>query len=225
MLLKWRQNFSRNIILLFIISLLFACKKHIDAGIKTNVSGRIADYITQEPIANIPVYIYEYATGFNNLQFLGIIDSAVSGPDGKYHLNFTTTGHGIEYKIAISLNDFFYSVQSLATLPIGKDTVINFYAAKLHVLKARLQITDNPNPPMGVSTINGLYANVWGTSNDTVVFMKVFPNQDNQVQFTITNIDTPSIYNYELDTFHFPGFLDTFDRTFPVSPKTFIKRG
>ena len=207
------------------MTLLYSCKKNLDAGINTNVSGIVFDYNSQQPIANVPIYIYEYGTGFYGPQYKATIDSTKSGSYGKYSIKFSTTGQGIEYRIGFRPNDNFYTRQDAVILNVGKDTAVNFYAAKLHVLKARLQMTENPTPPMRVSTIAGLQANVWGTNTDTVIFMKIIPNQINEIQFTITNVDTPSIYNYQIDTINFSGFQDTFNMTIPVVPKIFPKRG
>lgn len=220
------QTLFRKILLLIILTLPLSCKKlHIEAGIDTSVSGVVMDYKSQQPILNIPVYIDEFETGFYGPRFKDTIDSTMSGAGGKYNLHFSTTGHGIEYRIRFSPNEDFYILHNAVTLNVGKDTVINFYAARYHTLQARLQVTNNPNPPMRVSTIAGVEANVWRTNNDTIVFMKVIPDQINEIQFTITNVDTPYLYNYKRDTIDFPGFLDTFKVTIPVMPKSFPKRG
>lgn len=203
----------------------FSCKKHLDAGINTNVTGIVFDSKNQQPIPNVPIYISEYETGFYGPRYKAIIDSSKSSPNGKYAIHFSTPGHGIQYRIGFRPDADFYTLQGAAILNVGKDTTVDFYATKYHILKARLQITENPNPPMRVSTIAGLQANVWGTNNDTVVFMKIIPDHINKIQFTITNIDSPSIYNYQIDTIKFSGFQDTFNLTIPLFPKNFPKRG
>ena len=222
---KLMQKNYKNILLIVFLTLQLGCKKNLDAGIKTNVSGMVLDYNTQQPIANIPIYIYEFVTGFYGGQSISAIDSTKSGVDGSYDISFATTGKGIQYTIAFSPGEEFFSRQNNVVLHVGKDTMVNFYATQFHVLKARLQMTENPNPPMRVSNIAGLQANVWGTNNDTIIFMKIIPNQIDEIQFTITNVDTPSIYNYQIDTINFSGFQDTFNMTIPVVPKNFPKRG
>jgi preprotein translocase subunit YajC len=220
------QTLYRKISLLIILTLPFSCKKlHTDAGIDTNVSGIVMDYKSQQPIKNIPIYIDEYETGFYGPKYRATIDSTKSGVDGKYKIHFSTTGQGIQYRIGFKPGGNFYILHDDVTLNVGKDTVVNFYATQYHILKARIEMTDNPNPPMRVSTIAGLQANVWSTNNDTLVFMKVIPNQKNEIQYTITNVDTPSVYNYKVDTINFPGFQDTISVTLPVIPKSFPKRG
>lgn len=210
---------------LALLTLFYSCKKNIDAGINTNVTGIVFDYIKQQPISNIPIYIAEYESGFYGPKFKGTIDSAISGLDGKYSIKFSTTGKGVEYRIGVRPNDNFYSPGNPVVFYVGKENTVNFSAIQLHILKATLQMIDNPNPPMRVSTLLGLQANVWGTNNDTVVFMKVIPNNINEIQFTITNVDSPSVYNYQVDTINFSGFQDTFNITIPLVPKLFPKRG
>lgn len=184
----------------------------------------VLDYKTRQPIADIPIYIYEYETGFYGPRYKATIDSTKSGIDGNYDIHFATTGKGIQYEIVFRPSDAFFALQNSVVLNVGKDTMINFYATRFHVLKARIQMTENPNPPMRVSNVAGLQANVWGTNNDTIIFMKIIPNQINKIQFTITNVDTPSIYNYRIDTINFSGFHDTFSMTIPVVPKNFPNR-
>lgn len=205
--------------------MLYSCKKTLDAGISTNATGVVFDYNKQQPISNIPIYIYEYERDFLRLRYNGTIDSTKSDLDGKYSIKFYTTGKGNEYRIGFRLSDNFYTIQNASVLNVGMENTIDFWAVQLNILKARIQMIDNPNPPMRVSTIAGLQARVWGTNNDTVVFMKIVPNNINQIQFTITNVDTPSIYNYQIDTINFSGFQDTFNITIPVVPKIFPKRG
>ncbi len=221
------QRLFRNIALFAILTLIYSCKRTLDAGIKTTVSGTAFDYNSQKAIPDVPIYIYEFKKTdlLYPPRFNGIIDSTKSGLDGKYAIDFTTTGHGSEYRIVFKPSPDYYLSQDAITIYVGKDQIVDYHAFKLHVLKARLQINENPNPPLRVSTIAGLQARIWGTNNDTIVLMKILPNQFNQIQFTITNVDTPSIYNYRVDTLNFPGFQDTFNLTIPLAPKTFPKRG
>jgi|GEM_PF-2815491 len=215
------QRLFRDIGLLLVIILAYSCKKNIEAGIKTNISGTTYDDNSQQPIPNVPIYINEYTTGFYGPIFRATIDSTKSGSDGNFNISFSTTGHGSEYRIVFQPGDDFLTFQNGIILNVGKDTMIRFSAIKFHVLKARFQITQNPNPPLRVSTVVGLQASVWGTNNDTTVFMKILPNLVNEIQFTITNVDSPSIYNIQLDTINFSGFQDTFNMVFPLVPENF----
>ena len=45
-----------------------------------------------------------------------------------------------------------------------------------------------------------------------------------QFEYSIRDIDSPSIRFYEIDTINLLGFQDTFEITVPVSPKKFYKR-
>jgi hypothetical protein len=211
--------------ILILSTFLAGCIKSIDAGISTTVTGIVFDNNKQQPIPNIPIYIHEYESDFFRLRYKATIDSAKSGPDGKYNITFFTTGKGSEYRINFRPSENFYTLQNASTLNIGMINIVDFSAMQFHILKARLQMIDNPNPPMRVSTIAGLQARVWGTNNDTVVFMKIIPNNINELKFTITNVDTPRIYNYRADTINFSGFQDTFNITIPLAPTFFPKRG
>ena len=215
------QKLYKNIILIVFLTLQFSCQKNLEAGIKTNVSGMVLDYKTQQPIANIPIYISEFGRGFYGPQYIATIDSTKSGVDGNYDINFATTGKGVQYEIVFRPGDNFFALPYNVILNVGKDTMVDFYATRFHVLKARIQMTENPNPPMRVSNVYGSLASVWGTNNDTIIFMKIIPNEINEIQFTITNVDTPSIYNYQIDPITLSGFQDTFNVTIPVVPKNF----
>jgi hypothetical protein len=219
------STFKHLLILILLLQTIFSCRKKIEAGIKTRVTGIVFDNISQKAIPNVPIRIIEYERGFYGPLPKGVIDSTVSGPDGKYAITFSTTGQGVQYGVGFAPNSNYYTIQDAVGLRVGRDTTVNFWAIELHTLKARIQMVDNPNQPLRVSTITGLGARIYGLNNDTTVFVKIIPNTSNEIQFTITNKDTPSIYNYRVDTVNFAGFADTFSKTFQVLPQTFPKRG
>lgn len=130
----------------------------------------------------------------------------------------------MQYRIGFSPDENFYTVQDAIVLNVGKDTVVSFKAYKSHVLKARLQVKNNTNPPVNISTLRYV-GKVWGTNNDTTVYMKIIPNILNEIQFSIINVDTPSLHNYIMVPVDMPGFQDTFSITIPLSPRLFPKRG
>jgi hypothetical protein len=203
-----------------------SCKKSIPAGKPTRVRGIVYDNIRQQPIPNVRIEIVEYERGFARPLPVGVIDSARTGNDGKYDLTFTTTGNGIAYKAGFTAPADYYTIDGQKELLIGGNNVANFWAIKLHTLKAEIRMANNPNPPMQVATAYGFGGRIYGTNNDTVVYLKVIPNGlFSIVQFSIRNRDTPTIYNYRQDTITLPGFSDTFTRSFLVDPRFFVLRG
>src|SRR5262245_201756 len=93
------QKLDRNITLLLMMILLYSCKRHLDAGIHTNISGVVFDNNSQQPMPNTPIYIYEYGAGFYGPQYKATIDSTRSAPDGTYTIGFSTTRQGSQYRI------------------------------------------------------------------------------------------------------------------------------
>jgi hypothetical protein len=217
--------FKHFLIVLLLAVTISSCRKKIEPGIKTTVTGTVFDYNKQKAIANVPIGIIEYERGFYGPLPKGVIDSTVSGIDGRYSITFSTTGQGVEYRIGFAPGTNYYTIQDAVGVRVGRDTTVNFWAIELHTLKARIQMVDNPNPPLRVSTITGTGARIYGMNNDTTVFLKIIPNVSNEIQFTITNKDTPTIYNYRVDTVNLAGFTDTFSKSFLVPPQTFPKRG
>ena len=187
--------------------------------------GLVNDPLTQLPISNSSIYVQEYKTGLYGPVLNRIIDSTKSGNDGRYALTFATTGQGVEYRLAFSPGHNYYTLQDAEKINIGTDNTIDFWAYKVHILKARIIVTNNPNPPLRVYTnIPSGNNNIYSTSNDSTVFLNVLPNLENYIYFNITSIDTPSIYNARIDTLLFPGFTDTFTHTFQVDPTLFQRR-
>jgi len=210
------------VIILFLIVLsCHSCRRNIEAGIKTTVSGQVFDFNKQQPIPNVPILVVEYENGLYGPRPKAVIDSTSSGSDGRYSLTFTTTGKGTQYRIGFRPSIKFYTIQDAVTIITGKDTTVNFWATELHTLKAEIHMVNNPNPPMRVGTIAGLGAVINGTDKDTTILLQIFPNIANEIQFNITNIDTPSLYNIRLDTIMLQGFPDTFTWTFQVDPRFF----
>jgi hypothetical protein len=213
------------LLLSLIITFLYGCKKYVDAGIKTTVSGMVFDPNNQQPIAGVPILVQEYEPGFYSARFIGNVDSTISDAAGRYSLTFTTTGKGSQYKVGVRLTANYYALQGAVGVNPGKDTSITFRAMALKILKAQVKVINNPNPPLRVSATANLGKTIYGRNNDTTVYLMIFPNRDNYIQFTITNPDTPSRYNYRIDTLHLPGFADTFTRTFQVDPRFLPKKG
>lgn len=212
-------------LIFFCIILLTNCKKNIKADIKTNLMGLTSDPLTQLPISNASIYVHEYKTGMYGPVFSRTVDSTKSGSDGRYNFSFATTGHGVEYRLAFLPTVNYYILQDAQKINIGTDNTINFFAYKIHTLKARVIITSNPNPPLRVySNISSGSNNISATTNDSTVFLQVIPNFDNYIYFNITNVDTPGIYNARIDTLFLPGFTDTFTHTFQVDPTLFQRR-
>jgi hypothetical protein len=219
------KNIIRICLLVFCIISFTSCKKNIKADIKTNLTGLVNDPIANLPISNSTIYVEEYKSGFYGPVFNRVIDSTKSGSDGRYTLAFVTTGKGVEYRLACSTGFNYYSQQGAQDISIGTDNSINFWAYKLHVLKARILVSNNPNPPLRVyGTISLAVGNISSTSNDTTIFLPVIPNFENYIYFTIRNIDTPAIYNARIDTLRLQGLTDTFTHTFQVDPTLFRRR-
>jgi len=224
--LKMRKKVSIIVITSFFI-LTNSCIKKTDAGITTNVSGIVYDNIRQLPIANASIYIYEATSlGLYGPQNYVAIDSTKSDVLGKYSIQFKTNGSGYIYSISFQLNENYFTYYKSGTnLNIGKDTAVNFYATKFQTIKAEIQMASNPNPPMRVgNNIVPQVTYIWGINNDTTIYLNYLPGLPNEIAFNITNIDTPKIYNYQLDTVNFKGLQDTFNMTFNVIPKNFTGR-
>jgi hypothetical protein len=214
------------LIYLLIVCLFSSCRKDIPAGIKTTITGLVFDDNKNQPVTNMSINIVEYKNGIYGPEPYRIIDSTISGFDGKYAITFTTTGKGIQYSISMSPGLNYLSYQSPNILPIGKDTTINFFAVKLSVLKADIQIQNNLNPPLRMydASYSSWVNEIYGTNIDTVVFLKVIPNRINNIAFNVTNTDSPLIYNVRIDTLNFSGFSDTFNLSFNLDPSTFPLR-
>ena len=206
--------------------MIVSCKKTLDAGISTTISGIVYDNNSQRPIPNHVIHIDEFKNRISiyGPKYNGTIDSTISDSQGKYTIKFLTTGQGSSYTIGMNYDRNFYNIDKSRHVTVGKDTIINFYATKLHDLKMNISVLDNPNPPLII--IPKIYnnKNVWGTNNDTILFFKIIPNQANIIEYSIRDIDSPSIRFYEIDTINLLGFQDTFEITVPVSPKKFYKR-
>jgi len=214
----------QNIPLILILFIYTSCRKTLERGTITQLTGLVSDPISQKPVPNGSIHVQEYVGGSFGSIFSKVIDSTKCDVNGKYSISFATTGHGLEYRLAFFSPSNYYSQADPVKISIGKDNIVNFTAVKIHLLKARIIVSNNPNPPLRVySNISG-GGNISGKSGDSTIFMKVLPNLANLVYFTITNIDTPTKYNVRIDTVLLSGFADTFSHTFMVNPQLFKRR-
>jgi hypothetical protein len=213
-----------TVLLFFIV--LSGCKK-IPAGITTTVSGTVMDDNRGVPIVNAKIAVIENkykSTGDMAGEFpINNSGTAVSGPDGKYSITFTTNGKGDEYVIGISLDTNYFSLNNLKKIDVGGNVVMDFTAWQLATLKAHIIVKNNPAPPMWVSSgIHASGAKIYGTNNDTIVNLPVIPNRINGITF---NIQVPGnkYPSYFIQNVDLSGFSDTYNQTITVYPLTFVQ--
>lgn len=199
----------------------------IKKGLNTTVSGKAYDYIWEQSIVGVKVYLeHSEDVGYRKSIY---IDSALTDSNGNYSFNFTTDGVAYSYSIIFQPTplghyeaySYHYEINNF-----GKREIIDFDAAKLNVAKIHLQVIDNPNPPLRVYTRFGGGTFVKKRDMDTTTWVLVMPNRINQIYFNITNPDTTSLYNFRVDTINLIGnFKDTVYREYIVQPKEFKERG
>jgi len=205
---------------LAIILLVTGCKK-ISPGIASTVSGTVMDNNRGVPIMNATVTLrQEKYKLFGGATTVGNPITTTSGPDGKYSITFTSGGPGDDFELSLSVDSNYLNENNPQKIPAEKDTVVNFNAWQLAILKAHIIVKNNPAPPLTVFCDDFAGVGIWGTNNDTVVTLKVIPNRPNGLQFLIK---VPSNqYDSSLITdFTLSGFSTTYYQTFTVNPSTF----
>lgn len=211
--------------ILAIVVLLSGCKK-IAPGIVTTVTGTVMDNNRGVPIVNAKLTVQEEKYHFYGDEAgefpVGSPITTSSGPDGKYSITFTSNGQGDEYVIGLSVDSNYLNENNRQKIPIGKDTVVNFNAWQLATLKAHIIVKNNPAPPLTVFSDDFAGVGIWGTNNDTVVTLKVIPNQANGLQFLIKIPGNQNESYYNAD-FTLSGFSTTYYQTFTVNPSTFTE--
>ena len=210
---------------LIFVMLLAGCQK-IPAGLVTTVSGTVMDNNRGVPIMNAKIIIQEEKYKFTGEAppetSTGNPITAISGPDGKYAVTFTTNGAGDEYLIGLSLDNNYLNNNSFQKIAVGRSDTINFNAWQLATLKAHIIVKNNPAPPIWAIGVNASSAKIYGTNNDTIVNLLVVPNQQNGLQFGI-QVPGNQYGSYFLQNITLTGFSDTYYQTFTVYPSTFIQ--
>lgn len=206
----------------FLVFIAFGCNK-VAPGIITTVNGTVTDDVQIIPIANAKITIAEYKQSFlGGNPTYGQEWTTYTGPDGKYTLKFTTTGHGSGYQIFMRLDTNYLNLSRLQEIHAGQNATIDFSATQLFILKAHIIVKNNPYPPMYVLGANTSSAWIHGTNNDTVVNLQVVPNRPGALTFGDW---FPGEVNprYHYENFILSGFNKPYSETFTVDPSTFPK--
>ena len=170
----------------------FSCRKDakiVRADIKTTVSGRFYDDINKEPYQNVRLKIAEYKRhtglyGSYDYQFVSYRDSAITGTDGAYQIDFTTSGQGSTYfleflKIPETVNISEKGIQrgtqnirSKIIEQLGTVLTYDFDFAKRYFMKTRIIVHDNPYPFLNILSFGQTLVN--GKNKDTIVNIPFF---------------------------------------------------
>ena len=191
------------------------CHK-VAPGITGTLTGLVSDTTTSIPVANAQISVREYYLGTYGPIPGKIVGKALTGPDGRYRLNFTTTGNGVKYVENCTVDSTYANFNDGTTVTAGKDAVVNFGVIKLLPVLARIIVTNDPYPPLTAYLGYQDYATIYGTNNDTTVTLLVFPRGYQQIRFSIQN---PA---YPLNVTSFQDIsYSTSIQTFNVDPSTF----
>jgi hypothetical protein len=212
--------------LLFLITIVFlsSCRKNLEAGITTTITGTISDTLLNFPVAGARVRVVEYASRcfLCRSRPTSFRDSAISDAQGNYTLTFTTTGQGSDYFLAFEAPAHYAGTHN-TDLTAGKDTTINISVQKLKWLKAGIKMDSVPYKPLMVYT-GYTAATIHNFPADTTVYLEVAINRLAFLSFRYQHPDSSWMYYSKFDTFTVQGITDTTVVNYTLDASTFRYR-
>ncbi|WP_316785527.1 hypothetical protein [Pedobacter frigiditerrae] len=174
-----------SIIILVSSIVLVTCKK-VKPGISTSVSGFAIDSAKNKRLANASVVIY--GCRINSMNGTRLCADSLIGiktdVKGDFDMSFVSDGKYIGYDVEISYNDINYEPKNSVKLNPGVKNSVILSAIELSNLKLDLKILSNPIGEISVRSSKTSYF-LKGSSNDVVLYFKVYPNVKNDIHLTV----------------------------------------
>ncbi len=233
----------RQFIFLLCVVVFSSCLKDavIQPNVHTSISGQFYDQANKEIYAGVKIRIgaYQGRSTFEDqvYDFVGYVDSTTTDNNGNFNISFTTKGNASDYFFEYKLfgknvyaTPIGGGVQSdLKIDSLGKNFVCNFNVIKNYYLKLRLQVNNNPYPPLSLIAGNkqtyfsSYLCNVFGTNNDTVKYIQIQKNSGGfNLFFSVKNPTTGATYQNDPISINPVITSDTTDGgTYTLNPSNF----
>lgn len=214
-----------NCILVGIVLFITGCRKKDDSIELVTVKGRVWDDNRQQPVKNLVVYIYDVKCENWACHFNQVVDSTRTDNNGYYEMVYKPqNNNSLNVSCSYASRSYVHAEPQNQQQRISKgNNTANFTLRKTSVLKARLMVSNNPFPPLKVfDNIETFMVEINGTNNDTLVYLRCVPNQNNLIDLLIIE---PG-YQYgrrKTENISINSFPDTFNVTIVSDPSTYTR--
>ena len=211
MLIK-HSTMKRIFLTLFISCLLFSCAKDIKKGTQISVSGFLVDTVKNKNLAFAKIYLVGgKVRGSNGVTYYyNYVDSTTSDINGNFSINYRAEGNSVGYVLEVASDDKFSSGDYQQFAFANNETNVRLKSQELNFLKLNLKVDFNRYDTFYVYPSHGFSKRLIGRSVDTIVLLKVLPNNANTITYRIMSIgnDSGAIYRKIIDTLNI-GLTDT----------------
>lgn len=194
------MNKRKTILFLSIFNLLcFSCEEDVPGGLSTRITGQVVDSVKNKSIENANVILIACNPNFYNNGCSNIIDSVRTNSDGKFELNFVTSGKDNAYIIGVE-EDQEMIIFSTDTVIAGQLNEVQLYVRELNVLTVKLQIEANSVGPIRLITPGGTTNVIDQATRDITVYGRVIPLTTNWFTFDVYENELNPINKRRKDT-------------------------
>lgn len=214
----------RYLIVLIILIAQLSCEKTESFG-EFEVSGKVWDDILQKPVSNLLVYMYDLECKDFACHRNKIVDSVRTDNYGSYKLKYNRKNKNVLYVTCGYENDMYASPSKhdveFQFINEGIYPDKNFILRKTSVLRLKVLVKDNLYPPLRIhDNVNSHEVKVYGTTADTIVYLRGVANTINQIDLVVSSPDS-KYFRSRTDYINLIGSTDTLNITINAEPDTF----
>ncbi len=172
-----------------LVVVMTACREPIPTDIGTTVRGTVIDSVKNKPLENAKVVLYGCNQTFTGVYCTTPLDSTRTNQKGEFEIAFATEGQSIDYEVEV-VHDENYVNSTRQRVQAGQTNRVELKARELNLLRATIKVVSNPADSLIIGTFYGKPSVLYGSSIDTVLYLKVLPTAANYVIYTLWDTRT-----------------------------------
>ena len=117
------------------------------------------------------------------------LDSTRTNEQGEFEMVFATEGRSIDYAVEVAYDEHYVNA-TRQRIQAGQTNRVALKARELNLLRAAIKVASNPTDSLMVKTFYSKPSMLYGSSIDTVLYLKVLPDAINYVSYSIWDAST-----------------------------------
>lgn len=184
-----KTRFLRTVITSLLAVGTLACRESVPPDVQTVVSGMVIDPVKNKPLENAKVVLYGCNQTFMGVFCTTPLDSTRTNQKGEFEIAFATEGQSIDYEVAVAYDENYVN-STRQRIQAGQTNRVELKARELNLLKAAIRVVSNPADSLMVGTFYSKPSTLYGSSIDTILYLKVLPDAANYVTYSLWDAST-----------------------------------
>ncbi len=149
----------------------------------------VIDPVKNKPLENAKVVLYGCNQTFMGVFCTTPLDSTRTNQKGEFEIAFATEGQSIDYEVAVAYDENYVN-STRQRIQAGQTNRVELKARELNLLKAAIRVVSNPADSLMVGTFYSKPSTLYGSSIDTILYLKVLPDAANYVTYSLWDAST-----------------------------------